>query len=72
MSNKTLERGMRTLMRVLVAKVFFGWSERRACREIAKMPWPKRSPDGEKTGEASYRSWQAVASAVRRARKFPK
>ena len=62
---------LRVLMAVVFAKEFLGWSERRACREIAKMPWPQRSPDGTLNGSKIHRSWQAVQSAANRAKGLP-
>ena len=62
----------RTLMGVEFAKELFGWSARRAYREIAELPWPQRSLDGKRTGKVVHRSWETVASAARRARSLPK
>ena len=60
---------LRALMAVTFSKEFFGWSERRACREVSKMLWRQSSPDGKPKGKKIYRSWQAVASAVGRTKR---
>ena len=63
----------RSLMAVTFATEVFGWSDRRAYREIAKMPWRRRRPSGEPRPEKMvFRAPKTVESAANRAKGLPK
>ena len=61
----------RTLMAEMVLCALFGWSKRRAHREIAEMRFPMRANDGTTTGREQIRPPGTVEASARRARRRP-